>query len=122
MKIKACNLGVAYLKLSLLLTCLVVLIGCASSKRVNWEARVGNYTYDQVITELGPPDKQTTLSDGRIIADWVTRRSHNSVGIGTGIGMGGVGVGVGQSVSSGKNHVLRLTFRNDGQLEAWSKN
>jgi hypothetical protein len=107
------------LTVTLILTGLVMLVGCATTKRVDWAARVGNFTFDQAVEELGPPDKQTTLSDGRIVADWVTRRSGRGVGIGTGIGMGGVGVGVGHSIGSSKNHVLRLTFHQEGQLEMW---
>jgi hypothetical protein len=101
------------------LFCVVVVMGCASS-RVDWPARVGNYTYDQAVNELGPPDKQTTLSDDSVVADWITSRSGSGFGVGTGMYSGGVGVGVGHSVGSGHDNVLRLTFKN-GVLDAWSK-
>ena len=39
----------------------LVVSGCVTN-RVNWNARIGNYTYDQAIVELGPPDKVAHLS------------------------------------------------------------
>ena len=51
----------------------LALAGCATQK-VDWSGRVGHYTYDQAVTELGPPDKSATLTDGTVIADWMTRR------------------------------------------------
>jgi hypothetical protein len=54
---------------------LMFLTGCASRK-IDWAGRVGNYTYDQAILELGPPDKHATLADGTIVADWLTRRGY----------------------------------------------
>jgi len=41
--------------LALILAALV-LAGCVTQK-IDWSARVGNYTYDQAVMELGPPDK-----------------------------------------------------------------
>lgn len=107
---------------TLTLAFVAMLTACATNKRVDWNSRVGNSTYDQVVSEIGPPDKQTTLSDGRSVADWITHRSGSGLSIGTGFGVGNVGVGVGQSIGSSRDHVLRLTFNKDGQLEAWSKN
>ena len=98
--------------------------GCKSTPKVDWNSRVGNYTYDQAVADMGPPDKSTTLTDGRVVADWI-KRSNGSVsfGVGTGYWGGGGGVGVGQSVSSGYGeHVLRLTFDPDHKLQSWSKN
>jgi hypothetical protein len=52
----------------------VLLIGCSTTKKVDWNSRVGSYTYDQAMVEYGPPDKQAKLSDGRTVAEWITRR------------------------------------------------
>ena len=51
-----------------------LLAGCAT-RRIDWNARVGNYTYDQAIVEMGPPDKSAKLTDGTIVAEWLTYRS-----------------------------------------------
>jgi len=114
---------------------LLMTAGCASSsnkpakvdpKTVNWSERVGTYTYDQAVGELGRPSIVGESSEGRT-AEWVLRRSPRmSFGFGVGGGSfgssSGVGVGVGSSVSPpphGEN--LRLTFAPDGKLKAWSK-
>jgi hypothetical protein len=52
-----------------------LLAGCATQK-IDWASRVGNYTFDQAVLELGPPDKQARLEDGTIVAEWLTRRGY----------------------------------------------
>ena len=42
---------------------LLLAAGCATTG-VDWAVRVGNYTFDQAVVELGPPDKQAKLQDG----------------------------------------------------------
>ena len=112
--------------LSLLFMALVC--GCKSTPKIDWNSRVGNYTYDQAVHELGPPDKSTTLTDGKLVADWITRTSSGSVsfGFGTGVygGSGGTAVGVGQTVPTGyREKILRLTFGGENyQLVSWWKN
>jgi hypothetical protein len=104
------------------------LTGCKSTPPVDWNSRVGTYTYDQAVTDLGPPDKQAKLDDGKTVAEWVTHRSGGTgLSIGTGFfsGGGGIGTGVGvsQSVGSGySDKILKLTFGADNKLAAWSKN
>lgn len=51
----------------------ILLLGCATT-RVDWNSRVGQYSYDDAITELGVPDRQATLSDGSIVGEWLQRR------------------------------------------------
>jgi hypothetical protein len=101
----------------------LVLLGCSTTKKVDWNSRVGLFTYDQAIVELGPPDKQAKLSDGKTVAEWITRRSGGSgLTIGTGYYGGNAGVGVSQSVGSGySDRSLKLTFDTDGRLSNWSK-
>jgi len=112
--------------MSLLVTLLAGLFatGCASKPKVDWDGRVGNYTYDQAVVELGPPDRQATLQDGRKVAEWVVGRSGGSgVSIGMGSFTGRTGVGVSQSVGSGgRDKILRLTFSEDGTLLDWIRN
>jgi hypothetical protein len=120
----ASPLGVLLIALSMFVAG-VVLTGCKSTPKIDWQSRVGIYTFDQAIAELGPPDKTATLSDGRKVADWVerSRGSGLSFGVGTGFSSGGVGMGVGQSVGSGgRERVLRLTFDAENRLISWHKN
>ena len=100
------------------------IVGCQTTKPVDWNSRVGNYTFDQAVTELGPPDKQAKLSDGKTVAEWITHRNGGSgLSVGTGFYGGGVGVGVSHSVGQGyRDRVLNLTFDADNKLGSWSKN
>ena len=98
--------------------------GCASTPKVDWNSRVGNYTFDQAVVELGPPDRQSPLSDGRKVAEWVTGHTGGS---GFSMGFGGygshTGVGVSQSIGSGGyEKILRLTFDTAGKLAEWKRN
>ena len=97
--------------------------GCKTTPKVDWDSRVGNYTYDQAVIELGPPDKRATLNDGKTVADWITHRyGGSSFSIGTGFYGSHGGVGVGQTTGSGYSDiVLRLTFGPDNKLMFWSK-
>jgi len=104
----------------------LLLAGCAT-KKTDWNSRVGSYTYDQAVIDLGPPDKKAKLSDGKTVAEWITHRSGGgglSIGVGGGSygRHGGMGVGVSQSVGSGSSdRGLRLIFGTDGKLSSWSK-
>jgi hypothetical protein len=112
--------------------CFVVLLpllsfafsGCKSTPKIDWSSRVGNYTYDQAVAELGPPDKSATLSDGKTVAEWIRHSSGGvSFGLGTGFYGGHTGVGIGQSVGTGYgDKVLRLVFGPDNKLLEWKKN
>ncbi len=106
-----------------------VISGCKSTPPVDWNGRVGTYTYDQAVTDLGPPDKQAKLTDGYTIAEWITRRSSSGLSIGTGFFSGGGGNGVGLGVGAGQSvgtsyydKTLKLTFGTNSVLTSWSKN
>ncbi|HTH46957.1 MAG TPA: hypothetical protein VMB21_05560 [Candidatus Limnocylindria bacterium] len=63
---------------SLLLGCLGLmwlLNGCVH--QIDWPSRIGTYTYDDSVRELGPPDKKETLSDGTLVAEWLVSRGEN---------------------------------------------
>ena len=107
-----------------LLAVALTLVGCSTTKKVDWNGRVGSYTYDQAIVELGPPDKQAKLSDGRTVAEWISRRSGGTgLTVGTGFYGSSAGVGVSRSVGSGyAERSLKLTFDTDGRLSNWAKN
>jgi hypothetical protein len=97
--------------------------GCSSTPRIDWDSRIGVYTYDQAVMELGPPDRATQLSDGSTVAEWFVRRgSAVSVGVGTGFYGPRSGVAVGQTVSPGRSGVFqRLTFDPEGRLARWER-
>ena len=108
----------------------VVNFGCASRPKIdpniNWSQRIGNYTWDQALAELGRPAVVAESSEGRS-ADWVLKRSPN-ISFGFGVGGGtygshvGTGVGVGTSVSPPPHgEYLHLDFDAEGRLKGWSK-
>ena len=108
--------------LLVLLTALVF-TGCATTPKTDWAARVGNYTYDQAVLELGPPDKIAKLDNGIIVADWITQNAQTIVPAGAYIarpGYAGVGV-AGYAPAYFPARYLRLTFGADGKLTDWKK-
>jgi hypothetical protein len=110
--------------LSAVLAALLLIVGCATTKHVDWNARIGNFTFDQAVTELGPPDKQAKLSDGQSVAEWVTRHYNGgSVAVSGGMGYGYGGGGYVQSFGPNTYETsLRLTFTTNNVLAAWKKN
>ena len=101
-----------------------IFAGCKSTPKVDWNSRIGNYTYDQAVAELGPPDKTAKLSDGKTVADWIKHSPGGGVSFGLGTGFYGRGTGVGTGVSTSTGHpdrVLRLTFGPDGKLLEFKK-
>jgi len=46
--------------------------GCATTPQVDWNSRIGAYSYDQAVIDLGPPDKMAKLSDGGTVVEWKT--------------------------------------------------
>jgi hypothetical protein len=101
----------------------LVISGCASTPKPDWDQRIGRYTFEQAVQELGPPFSSIRLQDGTTVAEWFLKAGPQfSFGVGTGFGAGPVGVGVGQGVTTPpKGHYLRLTFGPDGQLQRWEK-
>lgn len=53
-----------------------LLLGCATTQRVDWNSRIGSYTYDDAILEMGVPDRSATLTDGTLVAEWLVRRGE----------------------------------------------
>ncbi len=100
-----------------------VLGGCSTESRTDWNGRIGKYTYDQSVQELGKPDKNTTESDGTVVAEWL-RRSNSPATIGTGGGseyLANPGWVQSQIVAvypegPDEGQWLRLTFGPDGRL------
>lgn len=108
-----------------LVTCVSLLFAGCSTPKVDWQARVGRYTYDQAVLELGPPDKQATLTDGTRVADWVTRRGGvETVGVGP---FAGYGPYCYRPVYPAyvnyyvPDYFLRLIFDPENRLQGWKK-
>ena len=106
---------------TLIFATLLANAACTTKPKVDWNSRVGSFTYDQAVVELGPPDRMTEISEGRKVADWVTGRTSSprlSFGVGSYGGGGGVGVGTGTG-GDPIEKILRLTFDKDGKVVQW---
>jgi hypothetical protein len=103
----------------------LVIAGCATSPATNWDRRVGNYTYELALADLGTPDYSTALSNGGLVADWVTREGHpGTLAFGAPPYSGPPSAWespVPQTVPPTPNYHLRLTFDRDQRLVAWNK-
>ena len=98
--------------------------GCHTAPKIDWNSRVGLYTYTQAVADMGPPDRQTQLPDGSSVAEWVTRRMSTSTVVNPGGPMGWGGTwssGVSVVDSYGTQVCLRLSFDRAGKLIAWKK-
>ena len=102
-----------------------MLTGCATP--IDWNARIGVYTYDQAVTDLGTPAVTDQTSDG-IVATWMTRSEHAVVTPGP-TGPPGVytptgfyyGAGTTYSTTHFPAQFLRLEFDSNGRLKSWKK-
>jgi hypothetical protein len=112
-----------FLREIFLLAAILILFSSCATHRVDWNARVGNYTMDQAIMDFGPPDKQAKLSDGKTVDEWISHYSSGGyVGVSTGIY--GAPYGGGFVEASGPTYYeskLQLTFETNRVLTAWSK-
>lgn len=112
----------------LLLAALLVLLvaGCVTTPKINWAARVGHYTFDQTVTEIGPPDKQAKLADGSVVAEWITQRSRTHVFAAPSYAYAspygyGMMSPMYMDTATSPEYYLRLTFGADGQLAGWKR-
>ena len=108
-----------------------MLAGCATKSKAvrerDWNSFVGNYSYEQALTELGRAHVTGEQSDGSRFAEWILRRSPQvSFGLGVGTGSYGrhssVGVGAGTTVTPPPSgEYLHLDFDTNRLLKAWTK-
>ncbi len=100
-----------------------ILTGCAGPK-IDWNTRVGSYTFDDAVREMGPPERQATLSDGSKVVDWVTDRGFRNGTFGFGSRFyypGRYGYYdpflSTQVETRSPDRIVRLTFTADGKLK-----
>lgn len=107
----------------------VLQTGCVTTPPIEWASRVGAYSYDQAVIDMGPPDKLATLSDESIVAEWMTRRGRY---YGSSLSYGSYGYPYSPygyhpsysmtpySVSRSPDTFLRLVFDPEGLLTSWT--
>lgn len=111
-----------FLKSLPILGCVFLVSSCVSNK-VQWEDRVGEYTYDQAVLEMGPPDKEARLEDGTRVCEWRTSKGGISgMGTGTSLYMGPYGnYPQAFTASQMPDSYLRLTFSPENKLISFKK-
>ncbi len=90
---------------------------CTTPPKIDWDARVGNFTFDQAVQEMGPPEKKASLTDGTLVADWLVMRGRSNP--------------IYHSFPDGRvirtegardpDRLLRLAFAPDGKLKEWKR-
>lgn len=93
----------------------LLLAGCVTVPPVDWSARVGQYTHDQAVAQMGPPDKSARLTDGVVVAEWLVQRGHAHTLVQPSAGYSYQRV----EVLSPRDRFLRLTFSAQGVLREW---
>ena len=117
------NLASKILSLAVLFLAAAFIAGCKTTPTVDWNSRIGTCTFNQAVARLGSPDKQSRLSDGKTVYQWITLRGSNGLSGGGAYAGGGYGMGATQPiVQTYKDHVLELTFGADGKLLSVAKN
>ena len=98
--------------------------GCSTTSGVNWDDRVGVYTYEAALAEFGMPTSLTEMQGGVKAAEWVTSRTGLSA-----TPEPPPAYTRGETLtpnmtygSSAPNKVLRLMFTPDGKLLDWQRN
>ena len=97
--------------------------GCQALQQVDWDGRIGQFSYEQAVAELGQPPGETKLPGGMRRVEWITN---------SGASMGRALVGAGyQRRTMGvvplepteihrlRDRYLRLTFDRAGRMVAW---
>jgi hypothetical protein len=88
-----------------------IFTGCQTNK-IDWSGRIGTYTYDDAIKEMGPPDKSATLTDGTMVCEWLTHRGGEG---GTVVSSGFYGL-YASSTPGSPDAFMRLTFNPEKKL------
>lgn len=108
-------------RIFLVLVIVLFAAGCATEP-INWNRRIGTYTYAQAVTEFGPPDRRVKFITGELVAEW-DRRYYGASTAGAGAGSYGYpgGAGVAQTGPVYYESTLRLTFATNNILTGWDK-
>ena len=95
--------------------------GCVTNG-ADWNRRVGTFTYDQAVNELGPPTTLETLPDGKVGVEWVTRYNLSAASPEMDSSFQYHTASPLQTANDYRISKLRLTFTTNSILTSWSKN
>ncbi|MDB6109922.1 MAG: hypothetical protein JWR69_1672 [Pedosphaera sp.] len=109
----------------LLFPWLLVLASCTTTHQVDWNSRIGTFTYAQAVDELGPPENLELVPDGTRVVSWLAQRGRSgSVGFGMDAGFATPGLlenPMPYETPPTPDRYLQLRFGPDGRLMAWKR-
>ena len=94
---------------------LLLAAGCKSSpgRQADWDDRVGYYSYEQVVLELGPAEHTAVLSDGTRVAQWLVKEKASKMDKFL------YGGWIPDDREPDANKYLALSFDSQGTLRGW---
>ena len=101
------------------ITLCVALAGCVSAPEVDWNTRLGSYTRDMALGDLGQPTRTQTLSDGRELLEWARVSATQNSWSNQTVSRESI---YNDTPGAAPNRVLHLTFGPDGKLVDWNRN
>jgi len=96
----------------------VTLIGCVTTPEVDWDARLGSYTRDMALADLGRPTRTQTLSDGSQMLEWTWVGTMQGQWPGQPVSRDSI---YNPTPGTTPDRVLLLTFGLDGKLVDWNR-
>lgn len=102
----------------------MILTGCSTTSSVNWDARIGTYSWDDALAEFGDPDRVADLEGGVKAAEWITERNISRASAADDpFYTRGETIRPNQTYgTTAPPKVLRLSFKPDGKLFDWHRN
>ena len=101
----------------------LLLAACSTTPKVDWDARIGTYTYDMAVAELGRPDRTTDLPGGAVTVEWIRQRGRAVQSAGLAITRYEPEEGPGRNPGGTiPDQTFQLTFAPDGKLLDWNRN
>ena len=99
--------------------------GCASTRPVDWDSRIGTYTFQQAQAELGAPTQVLRFNDATFLAEWSREESVTPVASASPGGYGSrrhwmdrQGM---EALSQSSIQYLHLTFSAEDRLLKWDQ-
>ena len=110
--------------LCLVAVMVAVLTGCSTTKPVDWDSRIGTYTYEDALADLGQPSQVTNLDGSVKSVEWITARGFDNAkdSMPPVYSRGEVVTPEETYGYEAPNKVLRLMFAPDGKLIDWKRN
>ena len=97
--------------------------GCQTLQQVDWDGRIGEFSYGQAVSELGRPAGEVKLPGGMRRVEWITNSGASAGRALAGAGYQQRPLGVVSleptEIHRLRDRFLRLTFDRAGRLAAW---